>query len=185
MFLPLFLYLSASILLALLTNLKAIEMFSSFRLLFFSLLLFCFTTSLSAQVVKGKLGYVIDGDSFYMTQDNGRTLRVRIYGIDSPEHDQAWGPESKEFLNNYLKDKALTVSPTGTDKLGRTVGVVTVGDKDLAEEMLRNGCSWHYKKYSQDPKLAQLETEAKAKKVGLWKDPAAMAPWKFRDQQGN
>jgi micrococcal nuclease len=160
-------------------------MSSTSRLLLFTLLLCCFTTSLSAQTVKGKLGYVIDGDSFYMTQENGRALRVRIYGIDSPENDQAYGSESKEFLNNYLKDKSLTLSPTGTDKLGRTEGVVTVGDKDLAEEMLRNGCSWHYKKYSQDSKLAQLETEAKAKKIGLWKDPAAMAPWKFRDQQGN
>ncbi len=151
---------------------------------FFALLFICLTTSLSAQIVKGKLGYVIDGDSFYMTQENGRTLRVRVYGVDSPEIDQAFGPESKEFLNEYLKDKALTLSPTGTDKLGRTVGVVTVEDKDLAEEMLRSGHSWHYKKYSQEAKLAQLETEAKAKKLGLWKDPAAQAPWQFRNQQG-
>ena len=39
---------------------------------------------------------------------------------------------------------------------------------------------WHYKQYSRDPELAKLEFEARSKKVGLWKEPDQVAPWKWR-----
>ena len=46
-------------------------------------------------------------------------------------------------------------------------------DIDLNKELLKAGLAWHYKQYSSDPELAKLEFEARAKKVGLWKEPDA------------
>lgn len=147
-------------------------------------LVFFFTSfDATAQVIKGKLGYVIDGDSFYMVQDNGRRIRIRISGIDSPENEQAYGKEATAFLTDLMKDKELVVTPDAADRQGRTVAHVTVEGKDVAAEMIRNGYSWHYKKYSTDQELAKLETEAKAKKLALWKDSAPVAPWTYRGQQ--
>ena len=40
--------------------------------------------------------------------------------------------------------------------------------------------AWHYKEYSKDETLAKLEKEAREKKVGLWSDSRAVAPWEWR-----
>lgn len=152
-------------------------------LLPFCFFLLCFDAD--AQVVKGKLGLVIDGDSFYMVQDNGRRVRLRISGIDSPENNQPYGVEAKAFLTTLLENNDIIMTPDGADRMGRTVAKVTVDGKDIASEMIKNGYSWHYKKYSDDADLAKLETEAKAKKAGLWKDATPVAPWTFRNQESN
>ncbi|EMR04778.1 thermonuclease family protein [Cesiribacter andamanensis] len=130
--------------------------------------------------VKGTLGLVIDGDSFYMVQDNGRRIRIRLSGIDSPEDDQAYSQEAKAYLISLLEGKEILMTPNGSDKLGRPVAVISVEGKNIAEEMVRSGFAWHYKKYSNDPVLDQLEAEARAEKRGLWKDPAPIAPWIYK-----
>lgn len=135
----------------------------------------------SAQMVQGKLGYVIDGDSFYMMQDNGRRIRVRISGIDAPENEQHFGKEAKEALTELLKDKQISLTPDGSDRQGRMVAHIQVEGKNVAQELIRQGYAWHYKKYSQDVQLAQLEKEAQANKLGLWKEASPLAPWKFRE----
>lgn len=138
---------------------------------------------LPAQQLKGKIGYVIDGDSFYIKLDNGRTVRVRISGIDSPEDDQLGGKESIAFLTELLKEQELLLSPDGNDRLGRMVAKVHVDHKDVAEEMIRSGHAWHYKKYSKDPILEKLEKEARDAKRGLWIESHPTPPWTHRDQK--
>lgn len=49
--------------------------------------------------------------------------------------------------------------------------------------MVREGLAWHYKKYSKDGELAELENEARDAKQGLWADPEPIAPWTWRKQQ--
>lgn len=137
----------------------------------------------AAAQMKGTLGLVIDGDSFYMVQDNGRRIRIRLSGIDSPENGQPYTEESKAFLNSLLQDQEIIMTPDGTDKLGRPVAIITAAGQDIAQEMIRNGFAWHYKKYSDDAELARLETEARAEKRGLWADPNAIAPWVYKQQK--
>lgn len=150
------------------------------------LLLFLFCSpclELSAQQLKGKLGYVIDGDSFYIKLDNGRTIRVRISGIDSPEDEQFGGKESAAFLTELLKEQELLLTPDDHDHLGRMVAKINVDHKDVAEEMIRNGHAWHYKKYSNDLILDKLEKEARDARRGLWKENNPTPPWVHRDQK--
>ena len=58
---------------------------------------------------------------------------------------------------------------------------------DLSKEMIRNGFAWHYKEYSSDKELAELEIQARNKKIGLWADKKPMEPWLCRKlrRQGN
>ena len=54
-------------------------------------------------------GYVVkvsDGDSFFMKQ-NGKKIRVRMYGIDAPELKQKHGKESKKYLEELILGKKL------------------------------------------------------------------------------
>jgi len=69
----------------------------------------------------------------------------------------------------------------GQDRYGRTVGTIILPDgRSLNNELVRNGYAWHYKAYSHDETLAQLETEARQSRRGLWGKPRPVAPWDFR-----
>ena len=69
-----------------------------------------------------------------------------------------------------------------TDRYGRTVGRVYVGNLDVNAEMIGRGAAWVYRDYAKDPSLYRLENEAKAAKRGLWALPEAQrcAPWVWR-----
>ena len=54
-----------------------------------------------------------------------------------------------------------------TDRYGRTVGRVYVGNLDVNAEMIRQGAAWVYRDYAKDPSLYRLENEAKAAKRGI------------------
>jgi endonuclease YncB( thermonuclease family) len=51
---------------------------------------------------------------------------------------------------------------------------------DLAEQLLRSGFAWHYKKYNDSEYLARLEEEARRNRIGLWRDPNPVPPWDQR-----
>ena len=62
------------------------------------------------------------------------------------------------------------------DRYGRQVCVVFVGLRDVGLEQIRAGFAWHYKAYQHEQRTherlvyGQEEENAKASRVGLWKD---------------
>jgi micrococcal nuclease len=62
----------------------------------------------------------------------------------------------------------------------RLVASTFLDDKELGKEMIKAGLAWHFKKYSSDEILANLEIEARNNKKGLWVDPRPIAPWEIR-----
>ena len=76
--------------------------------------------------------------------------------------------------------KLVEVDPVTRDRYGRIVAWVHVGGRCLNEEILRAGYAWHFKRFSRDSHLAELELQARAARSGLWGDPAPVAPWEFR-----
>jgi len=69
------------------------------------------------------------------------------------------------------------------DHYRRTLGRIVVDGVDVNAKMVENGWAWHYKQYSNDSRLAELEVEARQAKRGLWADPSPLAPWEFRARQ--
>jgi endonuclease YncB( thermonuclease family) len=57
--------------------------------------------------------------------------------------------------------KQVTIESVDTDRYGRTVTWVCIDGKNLCEELVKNGLAWHYKKYSSDRELAELEIQAR------------------------
>ena len=48
-------------------------------------------------------------------------------------------------------------------------------------ELVEAGLAWWYEKYApDDTPLAEAEAKARAEKRGLWADPDAVPPWKWR-----
>ena len=72
------------------------------------------------------------------------------------------------------------------DRYGRIVGKVLVGDTDACLAQVTAGYAWHYKKYQREQSetdrllYAEAERVAKEERRGLWHDPIAIPPWKFR-----
>jgi endonuclease YncB( thermonuclease family) len=127
---------------------------------------------------------VLDGDSFYVKTD-GRTVEVRLQGVDCPEGGQPYGDTARAFTREFLKGRALTVVLLGLDDYGRTLARVSAGGRDLAQELVRAGLAWHAKRYSSDKTLADAEREARRAKRGLWADPRPVPPWKWRREHSN
>lgn len=147
-----------------------------YRIFYIAFLLI--TTVVNCQIYKGSIIRVIDGDTFVFQTEEG-SLKIRMNGIDAPESKQDYGQESKQFIEKYLNQPSI-VKASGVDKYGRTIGTLYVNDIDINLESIKNGCAWHYKKYSSDVVYSNAELSAKKELKGLWKNSNAVAPWVFR-----
>lgn len=130
--------------------------------------------------IDGKVIKIADGDTFTMLFDNGFEVRVRLNGIDSPEKKQAFSKRAKQALSDMIFSKNVRVYYSSKDRYGRVLGEVVVDSLNVNQEMVKQGMAWHFKRYSDDEILAQLEMEARKNRVGLWVDANAVAPWEFR-----
>ena len=131
---------------------------------------------------EGKVVSVSDGDTIKVIKD-GKQVKVRLAAIDCPEKKQPYGQKAKQFTADMVAGKSVKVWETDTDRYGRIVGFVFIGDKNLNKELLSAGLAWHYKKYSSDHELAKLENQARVAKRGLWAEPDPVAPWVWRRQK--
>jgi len=123
---------------------------------------------------------VADGDTFTGLTEDNQQIKCRIYGIDAPEKKQAFGNRSKQTLSDLIFGEEVQIKIQNKDRYGRAVVWVVFNGKDVSAEMLKAGMAWHYKQYSKDKDYAELEEQARQKKIGLWADKEPVAPWEFR-----
>ena len=128
----------------------------------------------------GRVVAVADGDTLTLAVDGNEPIHIRLAGIDAPEHDQPFGPRSKQSLAELAFGKMASVAVGKIDDYGRRIGVVTVAGVDVAAEQVRRGLAWVYRHYSDDARLLALEAEAKAARRGLWADANPIPPWEWR-----
>ena len=147
-----------------------------------TLALFCLLAlpALAADtMIVGKVVGVHDGDTLTLRTING-TLKVRLSGIDTPELGQPFGNNAKQALSSMVFGKSVTISSTGKDRYGRTLGVVFLGNGNVNAQMIRMGMAWHYKQYSNSVPMQQFEDYARANRIGLWADTKPIPPWDWR-----
>lgn len=145
------------------------------------LVIVCLLTPLTsfADTFTGRVVSISDGDTITVLVEREQ-IKVRLIEIDAPEKIQAFGNKSKQALADMVFGEDVQVEAHGKDKYKRTLGRVLVNGLDANAEMVRQGYAWVYRKYSKNPGLLQLETEAKAAKRGLWVDPEPIPPWEWR-----
>ena len=129
---------------------------------------------------QGRVVAIIDGDTVEVMHD-GRAERIRLNGIDAPEHRQAFGRRAQDFLGEMIFKQNLRVVMRSKDRYGRTVADLFLGTKNVNQEMVRAGMAWWFRRYApRDMVLRDLEERAREAALGLWADPDATAPWNFR-----
>lgn len=137
-------------------------------------------------LLHGRVLRVVDGDTLDVRLSSGR-IRVRLQGVDAPEHDQPGGREATRFLRGHLNDRDVVLEPVTQDRYDRLVAIVRLGTLDLNRELVREGHAWAYRHYlrHEDRPLCTLEHQARKAGRGLWQQGAApRAPWEHRTTRG-
>ena len=127
---------------------------------------------------------VSGGDTIKVMGTHNKQMKIRLYGIDTPEKGQAFGKKAKHFTSGMVFGKIVEVDPVTVDSYGRTIARVYDTDgKSLNEELIRAGLAWVYTRYC-DWAICQewesIEAEAREAKRGIWSEPNPTAPWDFR-----
>lgn len=132
---------------------------------------------------EGQVVAVLDGDTIEV-MEQGKAVRIRLYGVDAPEKSQPYGMQAKKFTSEQCFGKTVTLKVKDRDRYGRTVSEVILPDgRSLNRELVRNGYAWWYRQYSRDPSLGELEEEARRAHRGLWADKSPEPPWEYRKEQ--
>jgi endonuclease YncB( thermonuclease family) len=124
---------------------------------------------------------VVDADTYQMFKGK-RLFTVRLANVDAPETSQAFGSEATKQVSGLILGKTVTVDGIGKDAYNRMIATVTINGKALDSTLVVNGWAWHYKAYSHNKGLEDLQNMAIAGRKGLWKCGASKVcpPWIYR-----
>jgi micrococcal nuclease len=150
------------------------------------------------RVEEGVVNKVVDGDTVNIVTNERTKLKVRLYGIDAPEIQhvnkrtgivskpgQPYGNEAYRALEMIIYGKKVKVTIMDTDRYGRMVAVLCLGDRDINREMVQAGYAWAYREYLKGPYASEYidaENDARSKHLGLWQQPNPQPPWEFRNR---
>ena len=119
--------------------------------LYFILLLLSPALSLAWE---GKVTQVIDGDIITVPHER-KGVKIRLYGIDTPEKTQWYGQNAKHFLSSQIYGMTVSVDAIDIDRYGRTVALVSVGDLVINRLLVEYGYAWVYERYCRKPFCAE------------------------------
>lgn len=140
--------------------------------------------ALSAQMLRGNVVKISDGDTFTLLLNGNEQVRVRIDGIDAPEKGQAFGNRAKEYLSSLIWGEIITVCVSKTDRYGRSIGKVSTPIiEDVGLEMIKAGYAWQYRDYNNDKSYSAAENNARKLLKGLWQDRNPIRPQDFRKRK--
>jgi len=129
----------------------------------------------------GWVSKVADGDTFTLNAAGQEPRAVRLYGIDAPERDQAYGELATTALAAWIDGREVLVAVEDIDHYGRLVGTVFVNDSNINLAMVEQGNAWWYEQYARDAiELELAEQQARAARRGLWASGTAVEPWEWR-----
>jgi endonuclease YncB( thermonuclease family) len=171
-----------------------------FALVAFAIALSCTAQARNQQSLDVKVVGITDGDTLKVVDARGQQHRIRLSGIDAPEKKQPFGEKSRQSLAALAFGKPARIEWSQTDKYGRLLAKVLVAspgcaspcttriDVNLAQ--LNAGMAWYYRYFErQQPQADRLtysaaEAQARERKLGLWSQPRPVAPWDWRQRQG-
>lgn len=117
------------------------------------------------------LARVIDGDTLEISGQ-----RIRLFGIDAPEHgqvcrnvsniDYGCGIKASAEVDGLVSGQVISCQPRSRDKYGRVVAVCLVAGQDLGNKIVAEGWAVAFERYSRD--YVDEQTLARERHLGLW-----------------
>lgn len=143
----------------------------------------------AAHAAGGVVTHVTDGDTLWVRVDGAppraKPRKLRLQGIDAPEHCQAWGPQATEALARRVLHRHVQFETAAHDRYHRSIARVAVDGDDVAAWMVAHGHAWsdHFRRRD-GGRYGALEAQAKAARRGLFAQPGAVEPRVFRRMHG-
>ena len=122
---------------------------------------------------------VHDGDTVTCLDDRGHVVKIRLVGIDAPEHGQPYGDAARAALAAKI-GTAVRVTGEARDQHGRLLGVLWTGDTNVNRALVAEGLAWSFGGFSADEEIEAAEAEARRARRGLWADPRPVEPAEWR-----
>lgn len=150
------------------------------------------------QALQGKVIEVVRGDVIVVEDGAGARHTVRLAGIDAPDLKQAFGKESRQALADLILGRRIAVERRKQDNYGRIVGRAMVAPpgcascaptRDAALAQLEAGLAWWFRDERREQPLEEqayyeyAEFDARARRLGLWRDAAPVPPWQWRKRE--
>ncbi|WP_066423478.1 thermonuclease family protein [Anabaena sp. 4-3] len=140
-------------------------------------------------IEQGKVIKVIDGDGLLVSMEE-ETLNIRLAYVDSPEHHQEYGLESKQWLEKQLSNTSSVISIRFIDfdeKHERNIADVFINGYSLSWLMVATGNAWAYYDFlTNEVEQCYIEAQYFARKyrLGLWTNNLfPTPPWIYRAEQ--
>lgn len=132
-----------------------------------------------ADPVQARVVRIVDGDTLRVVVDEGGDeVRVRIWGVDTPERGQALATEATaELAHLAAPGQTVTLDVQGRDRYGRTVArVINAAGEDAGEVLVCAGLARWVPRYARRAvNLASCQATAQASGVGVWAVPVEAA----------
>ena len=117
--------------------------------LLFSIVFLIYLLNTKANLNTVKIKNCYDGDTCTTESDE----KIRLACIDAPEirgknADPLKAKASREFINNLLSNKKVTIKRIDTDRYGRTVAEIFIEGTNIQKLMVKNGFAKLHRKYS-------------------------------------
>ncbi len=144
-------------------------------------------TATAQLALPGEVVEVIDGKTVVVAISTGK-VRVELQYIDVPEAGQQLSDTVRIHLRNLVLGKKVDYRPR-TLFNDHTVGLITLNNIDISQQMLRDGAAWlvplqaSAQDRSQYDAYASLETAAKNERIGIWAVPGLKPAWEFRAEK--
>jgi micrococcal nuclease len=151
------------------------------------LLAACGQPALAAtRVIEGTITRVSDGDTVWLQPDDRARapVKLRLQGIDAPERCQAWGEQSRDALAGRVLQRRVAVTTRASDDYGRMLGIVALDGVDINAWMVAQGHAWSARWHRSAGIYGVQEQSARASGKGLFTQPDAIEPRRFRRLQG-
>jgi endonuclease YncB( thermonuclease family) len=133
----------------------------------------------AAETIDARVTHIGDGDSLSVCV-GGKEARVRLLGIDAPEYRQAFGKQARQSLAQLCEGQVARLAWEGADRYGRMLARVSCRQVEVNAEQVRRGMAWVSDLDAPDETLNAAQQAARDARRGLWSDPDALPPWKWR-----
>ena len=137
-----------------------------------------FTARAAAAAEAARVVRVVNADTYIMLSGT-TTYRLRLLGVDAPEHDQAFGPQAADSVAQLLAPgRVVLVARAGMDLYGRTLGAVLLPTSTVAAAgrsvpldslLVVRGWAWAFDPNRTVAGRAQEQVAAQRAGLGLWK----------------
>ena len=128
-----------------------------------------------------RVARVVDADTYDVVA-GGQRIRVRLLGVDAPEHDQPFGRQATDSVAALLPvGRLVQLRRHGVDLYGRTLGSLTLpaagtrGPVPLDSLLVVRGWAWAYDPAHAVAGRAAQQVAAQRASRGLWRCGAAGA----------